>query len=57
MLVCSNSRITKGFSILCNTFNVDLWVSHRFKTPITGCRVMDSFVLLADFEFLVGMYG
>ena len=32
-------------------------VSHRFETPIKGCRVMDSFVLLADFEFSVGMYG
>ena len=28
-----------------------------FETPKTGCRVMDSLVLLADFEFLVGMYG
>ena len=32
-------------------------VSHRFKTPIIGCRVMDSFVLLASFEFLMAMYG
>ena len=32
-------------------------VSHRFVTPIKGCRVMDSFVPLAGFEFLVGMYG
>ena len=29
-------------------------VSHRFETPIKGCRVMDSFVLLASFEFSVG---
>ena len=32
-------------------------VFHRFKTPIKGCRVIDSFVLLDGFEFLVGMYG
>ena len=53
MLVCSNVRTTEGFSILMQIFRV----SHRFETPIKGCRVMDSFVLLASFEFSVGMYG
>ena len=32
-------------------------VCHRFETPIKGCRVKDSFMLLAGFEFAVGMYG
>ena len=32
-------------------------VFHRFVTPIKGCRVMDSFVLLAGFNFLVDVYG
>ena len=32
-------------------------VFHRFETPIKGSRLMDSFVLLASFEFSVGMYG
>ena len=58
ILVCSNARVTRGFSIFGNTFNTDfLGVSHRFETPITGYNVMASFVLLAGFEFSVGMYG
>ena len=32
-------------------------VSHSFETPIKGCKVMGSFVLLAGFELSVGMYG
>ena len=32
-------------------------VSHRFEIPIKGYRVMNSFMLLAGFEFSVGMYG
>ena len=32
-------------------------VSHRFETPIKGCRVMDSFMLMVGFEFFMGMYG
>ena len=31
-------------------------VSHRFETFIKGCKVMDSSMLLAGFEFSVGMY-
>ena len=57
MLVCSNARVTGVFSIFGNTVNVLFRVSHRFQTPIKGCRVMNSFVLLAGFEFLVGTYG
>ena len=32
-------------------------VSHRFETLIKVCRVLDSFMLLASFEFSVGVYG
>ena len=46
-----------GFSIFGNTFNTTFRVAHRFVTPIKGCRVMDSFVLLAGFEFSVDVYG
>ena len=35
----------------------DFWVFQRFVTPIKGCRVMDSFMLLASFKFLVDVYG
>ena len=57
MLVCSNVHIFGGFSILGNTFNMAFEVSHRFVIPIKGCKIMDSFVLLADFEFSVDVYG
>ena len=46
-----------GGSIFGNTFNTTFGVSHRFVTPIKGYRVMDSFVLLAGFEFSVNVYG
>ena len=46
-----------GFSIFWNTFNTDFGLYYRFVTPIKGCRVMDSSVLLAGFEFLVDVYG
>ena len=45
-----------GFLFLVKHLMRLFGVSHRFETPITGCKVMDSFVLLAGFEFLVGMY-
>ena len=57
MLVCSNVHVFRGFSIFGNTFNTPFGVSHRFVTPIKGYRVMNSFVPLAGFEFLVGVYG
>ena len=57
MLVCSNARVTKGFSIFGNTFNAAFWDFHKFETLIKGCRVMDYFVLLTGFKFSVGMYG
>ena len=47
----------RGFSIFGNTFNTAFGVSQKFVTPIKGCRVMDSFVLLAGFEFSVDAYG
>ena len=49
MLVCSNVHVSGGFSIFGNTFNTTFRVAHRFVTLIKGCRVMDSFVLLAGF--------
>ena len=57
MLVCSNARVSWGFSIFGNTFNMAFGVSHKFVTPIKGCRVMDSFVLLAGFELSMEVYG
>ena len=57
MLACSNVHIFVGFSIFGNAFNTAFRVSHKFVTPIKGCRVMDSFVLLAGFEFSVVVYG
>ena len=57
MLMCSNVRVTMGFSIFGNTFNADFWGFPQVRNPYNNCRVMDSFVLLADFEFSVGMYG
>ena len=55
MPVCSNVHVSGGFSVFGNTFNAGFWSFPQ--VPIKGCRVMDSFVLLASFEFLVGMYG
>ena len=57
MLVCSNVHISEGFSIFGNVFNTAFGISHRFVIPIKGCKVMDSFVLLAGFEFSVDVYG
>ena len=57
MLACFNVHVSGGFSIFGNTFNTAFGVFHRFVTLIKSCRVMDSYVLLADFEFSVDMYG
>ena len=57
MLVCSNEHVTEGFSILVTHLMRLFGVSHKFEIPITSYRVIDSFVLLAGFEFSVGMYG
>ena len=57
MLVCFNARVFGGFSIFGNTFNMAFEVSHRFVTLIKGCRVVDSFMLLAGFELSVDVYG
>ena len=57
MIACSNVHVSGGFSIFGNTFNTAFGVSHRFVTPIKGCRVMDSFMLLVGFEFSVDVYG
>ena len=57
MLACSNMHVSGGFFLFRNTFNTTFGVSHRFVTPIKGCKVMDSFVLLAGFEFSVDVYG
>ena len=46
-----------GFLFLVTHLMRIFGVSHRFETPIKSSRVMDSFMLLAGFEFLVGMYG
>ena len=57
MLVCSNVHVSGGFPIFGNTFNIAFRVSHRLGTHIKGCRVMDSFELLAGFEFSSDVYG
>ena len=57
MLVCSNVHVSRGFSIFGNTFNTAFRVSHRFVTPIKGYMVMNYFVSMAGFEFLVDVYG
>ena len=49
--------LPRGFLFLVTHLMQLFGVSHRFETPIKGCRVMDSFVPVAGFEFLVGMYG
>ena len=57
MLACSNVHVSEGFSIFTNTFNTDFGVFYRFVTPIKGYKVMNSFVPLAAFEFLIDVYG
>ena len=57
MIACSNMHVSGGFSIFGNTFNTAFGVSHRFVTPIKGCRPMHSFVLLTGFEFSMDVYG
>ena len=57
MLMCSNAQITGGFLFLVAHLMQLFGVSHRFETPIKGCRVMDSFILLVGFEFFVDVYG
>ena len=57
MLACSNVHVSGGFSIFSNTFNTAFGVSHRFVTHIKGYRVMNYFMPLAGFEFLVDVYG
>ena len=56
MLACSNVHVSRGFLFLVTHF-IRFWVSHMFVTPIKGYRVMNSFVPLAGFEFLVDVYG
>ena len=57
MLMCSNVHISGGFSIFGKAFNTTFGVSHGFVTPIKGCKVMDSFMSLVGFEYLVDEYG
>ena len=57
MLACSNVHVSEGFSIFGNAFSTPFGVFHWFVTPIKGCRVTDSLMSLAGFEFLVGVYG
>ena len=57
MLACSNVHVSGGFSISGNAFSMDFGVSHGFVTLIKGCRVTDSFMSLAGFEFKVDVYG
>ena len=58
MLMCFNAWITGGFSIFWVTHLMRFFgVSHRFETLVKCCRVMDSFMLLASFEFSVCVYG
>ena len=51
MLVCSNMRVSGGFLFLVTHLMWPFGVSHKFETPIKACRVMDSFMPLAGFEF------
>ena len=57
MLVCSNVRVFEGFLFLVKHLMRPFRVSHMFKTPIKCYRVMEFVVLLAGFEFSMGMYG
>ena len=38
MLACSNVHVSGGFSIFDNAFSKTFGVSHRFVTPIKGCK-------------------
>ena len=49
--------LPEGFLFLVTPLMRPFGVSHRFETLIKGYRVMDSFMLLVGFEFLMGMYG
>ena len=49
--------LSGGFLFLVTHLIRPFGVSHRIETPIKGYRVMDSFMLLAGFEFSMGMYG
>ena len=51
------AHVFGGFSIFGNAFSMDFEVFHGFVTPIKGCRVTDSCMSLASFEFLVDVYG
>ena len=53
MLLCYNVHVSRGSPIFGSIFNA----TYRLKTPIKGHRVVESFVPLVDFEFVVGMYG
>ena len=57
MLVVPTRTLPGGFLFLVTHLMRLFEVSHRFETPIKGCRVMDSFVLLAGSEFSVGTHG
>ena len=57
MLACSKVHVFGGFSIFGNSFSTNFGISHGFVTPIKGCRVIDSFMSLVGFEFLVDVYG
>ena len=58
MLMCPNAHVTGEVFLISVTHLMQLLsVSHRFKTTIKSCRVIGSFVPLADFEFSVSMYG
>ena len=57
MLVRSNIHVSGGFSIFGNAFSTTFGVSHGFVNAIKGCKVTDSFMSLAGFEFSVDVYG
>ena len=46
-----------GFFIFGNAFSMTFGVSHGFVTLIKDCKVTDSFMSLASFEFLENVYG
>ena len=57
MLACSNMHVFEGLSIFGNASSTDFGISYGFVTPIKGCKVTDSFMSLAGFEFAVDVYG
>ena len=57
MLACSNVHVFGGFSIFGNAFSTAFGVSHGFVTLVKGCRVTNSLMSLAGFEFSVDVYG